>query len=79
MEPDEAVKLGLQDAFLISVGLPFEIVGVGNISGDGQADIVWHDRQSNETQIWRMNGHRIVRRETVVDERGEKISPSVSS
>jgi hypothetical protein len=57
----------------IFVGLPFEIVGVGDVSGDGQAVIIWHNRMDNETQIWRMNGHRIVGRNTVVDEKGDKI------
>jgi hypothetical protein len=52
------------------VGLPFEIVGVGDLTGDGKADIVWHHRDTNETQIWRMDGPRITGRETVVGEDG---------
>jgi hypothetical protein len=57
----------------IFVGLPWSIVGVGDISGDGNADLVWHNRESHETQIWRMNGAQIARRETVIDEQGRKI------
>jgi hypothetical protein len=54
----------------IFVGPPFEIVGVGDVMGDGKADIVWHNSQTNETQIWAMNGHRIAGRATVVGENG---------
>jgi hypothetical protein len=52
------------------VGLPFEIVGVGDLDGDRRADIVWHHRDTGETQIWFLDGHQLVRRGTVLGEDG---------
>jgi uncharacterized protein YcsI (UPF0317 family) len=52
----------------IFVGLPFQIVGVGDVTGDGRADIVWHHQQTGETQIWQMNGNQITGRATVTGE-----------
>jgi hypothetical protein len=57
----------------IMVGLPFSIVGVGDVNRDGGADIVWHNAKTGETQIWLMDRHRIVQRVTVVDEAGQPI------
>ena len=37
------------------------------------AYIVWHNDNSNETQIWVMNGDNIMRRVTVQDEHGQPI------
>ena len=52
---------------------PWHIVGVGNINaaqelgGPHRGDIVWHNEQTQETQVWIMNdeGHGIERRVTV--------------
>ncbi|MFF1561903.1 tyrosinase family protein, partial [Streptomyces sp. NPDC058279] len=52
------------------VGPPFRIMGVGDVTGDGKADIVWHHDNTGETQIWQMDGDRITRRATVVGENG---------
>ncbi len=56
------------------IGPPFSIVGIGDFDGDGKADIVWHHSQTNETQIWFMNGNQLVQRATVVGPDG---NPSV--
>ncbi|MDP8960727.1 MAG: hypothetical protein M3N32_03795 [Actinomycetota bacterium] len=34
-------------------------------------NIVWHNSQTNETQIWFMDGHRLTGRGTVLGEMGE--------
>src|SRR4051794_35652138 len=58
----------------IFVGAPWNIVGVGDFNGNGKPDILWHDTNaSNETQIWFMDGHRIVGRGPVLDENGQPI------
>ena len=36
-------------------------------------DIIWHNSQTNETQVWFREGNAIKRRATVVDENGAKI------
>ena len=57
----------------IPIGPPFSIVGVGDMNGNGKADIVWYNSQTGETQIWFMNENRIASRGTVVDENGNFI------
>ncbi|MCU1226578.1 MAG: Ca2+-binding protein toxin [Edaphobacter sp.] len=53
------------------IGPPFSIVGVGNFNSDGNADILWHNSQTQETQIWFMNGARVASRATVLGETGQ--------
>jgi len=54
---------------LIFVGDPWRIVGAaGNNFGTGE--IVWYNSATGETQIWFMNGQRISRRATVLNELG---------
>ncbi|MER7581121.1 CAP domain-containing protein, partial [Kitasatospora sp. NPDC097691] len=57
----------------IGVGPPWSIAGCGDFNRDGSADIVWHNADTGETQIWLMNGNNIVQRPTVLDEHGEFI------
>jgi hypothetical protein len=57
----------------IFVGPPFEIVGVGDVTGDRKAGIVWHHGGTGETQIWRMDGHRIRERASMI---GENVQPA---
>jgi Fibronectin type III domain len=49
----------------IPIGPPFSIVGVGDMDGRGKTDIVWYHSQTGETQVWYMDGHRIITRKTV--------------
>lgn len=55
------------------IGPPFMIVGVGNFNADGNSDILWHHSQTQETQIWFMNGPRVAGRATVLDETGQPL------
>jgi hypothetical protein len=52
------------------VGPPWNIVATSDMNGDGQAEIVWHNSSTNETQIWFMNAERVLRRGTVLGENG---------
>ncbi|MGQ8901389.1 tyrosinase family protein, partial [Bacillus sp. TSA_111.2] len=54
----------------IFVGLPWSIVGTSDMNGNGKSDIVWHNSDTNETQIWFMNDHKIISRATVLGENG---------
>ena len=49
------------------------------MDGDGNADIVWHNSQTGETQVWYMDGHRRVGRGTVMDGRSFPIGPPFAS
>src|SRR5437763_109689 len=51
-----------ENGYNIFLGPPWRIVGVS------PGEIVWHNSQSNETQIWFMEGNQIKGRATVVDE-----------
>jgi len=55
------------------IGPPWKVVGANDMNGDGYADIVWHNDQTGETQLWLMNGTSIWLRRTVLAENG--ISP----
>jgi hypothetical protein len=57
----------------IFVGPPWRIVGAGDLYGEGQADILWHNSQTNDIQFWFMNGPQIKGRNEVIDEQGHII------
>jgi len=44
--------------------LPFQIVGSGDFNADGKADVLWHNKDSGEAQVWLMKDHAIVSRIT---------------
>lgn len=62
-----------EDGNAILVRPPYNIVGAADFSGNGRADIVCYDSSIGETQIWCMDGHRLVRRDTVVRENGNAV------
>jgi hypothetical protein len=52
------------------VGPPWSVVGSNDFNHDGKPDILWHNGTTGETQIWNMNGSRVMSRATVNDETG---------
>ncbi|MFB0619520.1 hypothetical protein, partial [Streptomyces sp. AGS-58] len=40
----------------IFIGSPWSIVGTGDFDQNGSVDILWHNAETAETQIWLMNG-----------------------
>jgi len=36
--------------------LSWTIAEVGDVDGDGQADLVWHESGSGTVAVWQMNG-----------------------
>src|SRR3990172_6671045 len=73
MDGDRLVSRGTvvdETGTFIPIGPPFSVVGVGDMNGNGKADLVWYNSQTGETQIWFMDGDRLVSRGTVVDETG---------
>jgi hypothetical protein len=43
------------------------------MDGDGKADIIWHNSETHETQIWFMDDERLRRRGTVLGEDGKAV------
>jgi hypothetical protein len=62
-----------ENGAVIRIGPPWRIVGTSDMNADRKADILWHNSQSGETQIWFMDGHKLARRATVLDENGRYI------
>jgi hypothetical protein len=67
-----ATVLG-QDGNPAFVGPPFSIVGYGHFSPSGNPDIVWHNSSTGETQIWFMDRHKVIDRQTVLDEHNNPV------
>jgi hypothetical protein len=45
--------------FPASVSLAWEIRQVGDLNGDGKADLVWRNNSSGTVAVWLMNGATI--------------------
>jgi hypothetical protein len=69
-----ATVLDEQGAPLL-IGPPWSIAAAGDFYGNGMADILWHNSQTNEMQIWFMHGERVTGRGTVVDPENQKPVP----
>jgi hypothetical protein len=54
-----------EDGRPLLVGLPWRITGTNDFSRDGIPDILWHNGSTGETQIWFMDGFRVIGRRTV--------------
>jgi hypothetical protein len=65
----KATVLG-ENGSAAAVGLPWSIVGVNDMNRDKKLDIIWHNSSTGETQIWEMNGSRVIHRATVLGENG---------
>jgi hypothetical protein len=67
-----ATVLG-EDGNAVFIGPPWRIVGAGDFNGDGMADILWHNGDSDETQLWFMDRNKLMSRGTVLDEDGNAV------
>jgi hypothetical protein len=54
-----------EDGKPMLVGLPWTIVGADDFNRDADCDILWHNKDTGEIQIWLMRDHAIARRVTV--------------
>jgi hypothetical protein len=54
-----------KDGGSMAVGAPWRIAGANDFNRDGNADILWHNAATGETQVWFMEGPRILRRASV--------------
>jgi len=62
-----------EDGAAALVGPPWRIQGTGDIAGDGNSDILWHNSLTNDIQFWFMNGPQIKGRNAGADENGAVI------
>ncbi|HVO54162.1 MAG TPA: matrixin family metalloprotease [Solirubrobacterales bacterium] len=60
------------DGVHLPSGGSLSIAGVGDFSGDGRADILWHYEKLTETELWVMDENRLVRREPILGEDGSQ-------
>jgi hypothetical protein len=42
-----------------TVGLQWQIAGVGDVDGDGSADLIWRHSTTGQVDIWLLNGTSI--------------------
>ena len=55
----------------MSVGPPWSIVGIGDFNKNGGADILFVNSVTGQTQVWLMDGNRIIRRVPLMSEDGK--------
>jgi hypothetical protein len=41
---------------LLTVTAPWKLIGTGDFNSDGQSDLLWHNEQTGEIQVWFMAG-----------------------
>jgi hypothetical protein len=46
--------------FQSNVPLASQVAGVGDVDGDGRADLVWRNTQTGDVSVWLMNGLTVV-------------------
>jgi 5-keto 4-deoxyuronate isomerase len=62
-----------EDGKSMVIGPPWSIVGVGDFNQNGKADILFHNADDGASQIWLMDGNKIVSRPNVVAEDGSTL------
>jgi hypothetical protein len=55
------------------IGPPWSIVGASDFNKDGNADLLWHNASTGESQIWHLRDHVLRGRATVLGENGTPI------
>jgi hypothetical protein len=49
----------LATGFPGGVPLEWQVAGVGDVNGDGQADVIWRNGTNGTVAVWLMNGMTI--------------------
>ena len=57
----ESISVKQNTVIAVGVPLSWQIAGVGDLDGDGRADILWRNTQSGDVAAWLMNGTTVVR------------------
>ncbi|MEP6501997.1 MAG: hypothetical protein ABJD97_01600 [Betaproteobacteria bacterium] len=59
-----------EDGQPIMIGPPWRIAAAADFDRDGRSDLLWHNADTGESQLWLMDAHRIRSRRTVLGENG---------